>query len=103
MPRSTLALTTGEPAGIGPEIAIRAAWALRAEANCVLLGDAAFLALTASLIDPAISLAALSVQALRNNGMPQFGAQRIAVIDVPLGAHVQPGVLDADNGRAVLA
>jgi hypothetical protein len=36
-----------------PEIAIRAAWALREQANCVLVGDAAFLALTASLIDPA--------------------------------------------------
>jgi len=101
--RPVLAITTGEPAGIGPEIAIRAAWALRAEANCVLLGDAAFLALTASSIDPAISLVALSTMALKNSGLPHFGAQRVAVIDVPLGAHVVPGRLDANNGRAVLA
>lgn len=101
--RPTLALTVGEPAGIGPEIAIRAAWALREQANCVLVGDAAFLALTASLIDPDIRLAALSIQALRNGGLPHFGVDRIAVIDVPLAAHVVPGVLDAENGRAVLA
>jgi 4-hydroxythreonine-4-phosphate dehydrogenase len=101
--RPTLALTVGEPAGIGPEISIRAAWALREHANCVLVGDAAFLALTASLIDPDIRLAALSIQALRNGGLPHFGRERIAVIDVPLAAHVTPGVLDADNGRAVLA
>ena len=101
--RPTLAVTVGEPAGIGPEIAIRAAWALRQHANCVLVGDAAFLALTASLIDPAIRLAALSTQALRNGGLPHFGVDRIAVIDVPLAAHVVPGVLDAENGRAVLA
>jgi 4-hydroxythreonine-4-phosphate dehydrogenase len=101
--RPVLAITTGEPAGIGPEIAIRAAWALREEANCVLLGDAAFLALTASSIDPAISLVALSTMALKNSGLPHFGPQRVAVIDVPLGAHVTPGVLDANNGRAVLA
>jgi len=101
--RPALAITTGEPAGIGPEIAIRAAWALRHEANCVLLGDAAFLALTASLIEPDIALAALSVQALRNGGLPAFGPGRIAVVDVPLDAHVVPGVLDARNGRAVLA
>ena len=101
--RPTLALTVGEPAGIGPEIAIRAAWALRDQANCVLVGDAAFLALTASLIDPAIRLAALSTQALRNGGLPHFGVERIAVVDVPLAAHVVPGVLDAENGRAVLA
>jgi 4-hydroxythreonine-4-phosphate dehydrogenase len=101
--RPTLALTVGEPAGIGPEIAIRAAWALRDQANCVLVGDAAFLALTASLIDPAIRLAALSTQALRNGGLPHFGVDRIAVVDVPLAAHVVPGVLNAENGRAVLA
>jgi 4-hydroxythreonine-4-phosphate dehydrogenase len=101
--RPTLAVTTGEPAGIGPEIALRAAWAMRAEANCVLIGDAAFLALTASLVDPDIALAALSVQALRTSGLPRFGPGRIAVIDVPLAAHVVPGQLDPDNGRAVLA
>jgi len=101
--RPTLAITVGEPAGIGPEIAIRAAWAMRDEANCVLVGDAAFLALTASLIDPAIRLAALSTQALRNGGLPHFGTARLAVIDVPLDAHVVPGRLDPENGRAVLA
>ena len=101
--RPAIAVTVGEPAGIGPEISIRAAWALRAQANCVLVGDAAFLALTASLIDPDIKLAALSVQALRNNGLPHFGPACVAVIDVPLAAHVVPGVLDPANGRAVLA
>jgi len=101
--RPTLAITVGEPAGIGPEIAIRAAWALREQANCVLVGDAAFLALTASLIDPAIRLSALSTQALRNGGLPHFGTERLAVVDVPLAAHVVPGQLDAENGRSVLA
>lgn len=98
-----LAVTVGEPAGIGPEISIRAAWAMRHEVNCVLVGDAAFLALTASLIDPAIKLAALSVQALRNSGLPHFGPERVAVVDVPLAAHVVPGTLDKANGRSVLA
>ncbi|WP_288377877.1 4-hydroxythreonine-4-phosphate dehydrogenase PdxA [uncultured Massilia sp.] len=101
--RPALAITVGEPAGIGPEIAIRAAWALREEANCVLVGDAAFLALTAGLIDPSIRLSALSIQALRNGGLPHFGKERLAVVDVPLAVHVAPGTLDAENGRAVLA
>ena len=101
--RPTIAVTVGEPAGIGPEVSIRAAWAMREQVNCVLIGDAAFLALTASLIDPDIKLAALSVQALRNSGLPHFGSARVAVIDVPLSAHVTPGILDPDNGRAVLA
>jgi 4-hydroxythreonine-4-phosphate dehydrogenase len=101
--RPTLAVTVGEPAGIGPEIAIRAAWALREQASCVLVGDAAFLSLTASLIDPAIRLSAISTMALRHSGLPHFGPGTIPVIDVPLDAHVVPGQLDARNGRAVLA
>ena len=102
-PRPTLAVTVGEPAGIGPEISIRAAWALRGESRCVLVGDAAFLSLTASLIDPAIRLSAISTLALRHSGLPHFGPDIIPVVDVPLDAHVVPGKLDAANGRAVLA
>ena len=101
--RPTLAVTVGEPAGIGPEISIRAAWALRERARCVLVGDAAFLALTASLIDPAIRLSAISTLALRHSGLPHFGPDTIPVVDVPLDAFVEPGKLDANNGRAVLA
>ncbi len=101
--RRAIAVTVGEPAGIGPEISIRAAWAMRQQLNCVLLGDAAFLAMTASYIDPDIKLSALSLQALRNGGLPHFGPERISVIDLPLDAHVVPGTLNKDNGRAVLA
>lgn len=101
--RPAIAVTVGEPAGIGPEIAIRAAWARRHAVNCVLLGDAAFLAMTAADIDPAIRLSSLSLMAVRNGGLPHFGADRITVIDVPLSAHVVAGKLDKENGRAVLA
>lgn len=101
--RPVLAITTGEPAGIGPEISIRAAWAMRHEADCVLLGDAAFLALAASLADPAIKLAALPAQALKSGPAPRIGEDRVAVVDVPLAVPVTPGTLDARNGRAVLA
>jgi 4-hydroxythreonine-4-phosphate dehydrogenase len=102
-PRPSIAVTTGEPAGIGPEISLRAAWALREQANCVLLGDAAYLAMIAEAIDPGIKVSAMSLQAVRNSGLPHFGPGRITVIDVPLSAHVVPGQLDAANGRAVLA
>lgn len=100
--RPVLAVTCGEPAGIGPEIALRAAWQLRAENACVLIGDAAFLALTAARLDPAIRLVAISLQALRNNGLPNFPADRVAVVDCPLAEHVVPGQLDPRNGRQVL-
>ena len=101
--RPAIAITTGEPAGIGPEISLRAAWAMRAEVNAVLLGDAAYLAMLAAEIDPAIRVAALSVQALRNSGLPHFGPEKLTVIDVPLAAHVVAGRLNPANGRPVLA
>jgi 4-hydroxythreonine-4-phosphate dehydrogenase len=101
--RPVVAVTTGEPAGIGPEISIRAAWAMRERVNAVLLGDAAFLAMTAADIDPAIRISALSLQAVRNGGLPHFGSNVLCAIDIPLGAHVRPGVLDKENGRFVLA
>jgi len=101
--RPVLALTVGEPAGIGPEIALRAAWARRHEANCVLLGDAAYLAMLALDVDPEIRVSALSSQAVRNAGLPRFGPDRLIVIDVPLAAHVVAGRLDHLNGRSVLA
>jgi 4-hydroxythreonine-4-phosphate dehydrogenase len=69
----------------------------------VLVGDAAFLSMTASLIDSSMRLSAVSTLALRHSGLPHFGPDVIAVVDVPLEAHVEPGKLDADNGRAVLA
>ena len=100
--RPTIAITTGEPAGIGPEISIRAAWELRADVKSVLIGDAAFLAMTAAAINPAIRLSALSLQAVRNGGIPDFPRDQIVVIDCPLAAHVVPGKLDAQNGRYVL-
>jgi 4-hydroxythreonine-4-phosphate dehydrogenase len=100
--RPTIAITCGEPAGIGPEISIRAAWQLRAEVNGVLIGDAALLSLTATAIDPAIHLTALSIPALRNQGLPNLPKDRIVVIDCPLAEPAIPGRLDARNGRATL-
>ena len=100
--RPVLAVTVGETAGIGPEIAIRAAWALRHQLNAILIGDAAFLAMLAEQIDPAINLIATSLQALRLQGLPQFGPDIIAVIDCPVLEPVQAGQLNVRNARSVL-
>ncbi|NEX60816.1 4-hydroxythreonine-4-phosphate dehydrogenase PdxA [Noviherbaspirillum galbum] len=100
--RPDIAITCGEPAGIGPEIAIRAAWELRGEVNGILIGDAALLSLLAREIDPAIRLLAISTQALRNSGLPRPGPEQLVVIDCPLAEPAVPGKLDSRNGRAVL-
>ena len=100
--RPTIAITCGEPAGIGPEISIRAAWEMRSAVNCVLIGDAALLSMTASDIDPKIRLVALSTLALRNSGLPHLPVDQIPVIDCPLHEPAVPGKLDVRNGKAVL-
>ena len=100
--RPVIAVTCGEPAGIGPEISIRAAWQLRSDVNCVLIGDAAFLSLLASEIDSAIKLLALSAQALDDGPLPQDDPARLLVIDCPTAEPVISGKLDPRNGKAVL-
>lgn len=100
--RPRIAISSGEPAGIGPEIAIRAAWNLRETVNGVLIGDAAFLSMTAAAIDPAIRLVAISLEAIRNNGLPNFPVDCIALVDSMLAAPVAPGQLDVKNGRCGL-
>lgn len=100
--RPTIAITCGEPAGIGPEISIRAAWELRDEVTSVLIGDAALLSMIAGDIDPAIRLVALSTMAVANSGLPTLSRDQIAVIDCPLAEPAVPGRLDARNGHAVL-
>lgn len=100
--RPVIAITCGEPAGIGPEIALRAAWQTRDTMTPVLIGDATLLAMTASGIDPEIELLALTRRAFEHDGLPTVGPGRLLVIDCPVAQPVVPGTLDARNGRHVL-
>jgi 4-hydroxythreonine-4-phosphate dehydrogenase len=109
-PRSILAITCGEPAGIGPEIALRAAWAMRAEVDSVLIGDAALLRRTAAALNAALQtdivLNAIALADWRNGAaLPSHSSNNTAqliVIDCPLGAPAVAGKLDPRNGLAVL-
>lgn len=97
---AVLAVTCGEPAGIGPEIALRAAWALRETVPAVLIGDAAQLQAIAHAIDPAIRLQVMPAGDSRPLHRIEDGC--LGVIDSPVQEAVVPGRLDARNGRAVL-
>ncbi len=79
-----IAVTTGEPAGIGPEISLRAALGCRAPV--VLLGDAAVLQSTAQAIGIAWPL-----------------PPHVDLAHVPVAAAVHPGRLDVRNAAYVLA
>jgi 4-hydroxythreonine-4-phosphate dehydrogenase len=100
--RPVLAITCGEPAGIGYEIAIQGAWALRDEVRAVLIGDAAYLSETAHALGGGIAVSAVSALAVENAGLPNFPADRLTVIDCPVVDPVVPGQLNPRNGRAVL-
>lgn len=81
MPR--LAITTGEPAGIGPEVALRAA--LDSQLSCDLLGDAGLLAAVA-----------------RGLSLPWPPPPRVGVVHEPLAVAAAPGALDTRNAPYVL-
>jgi 4-hydroxythreonine-4-phosphate dehydrogenase len=93
-----IAITVGEPAGIGPEIALEAARVACAAARLrpVLIGDGSMLAARARAAGIVIPLVAY-----RRDATPPPNA--VEVIDVPLAAPCVPGRLDAANGRQVLA
>jgi 4-hydroxythreonine-4-phosphate dehydrogenase len=100
--RPVLAISCGEPAGIGYEIAVKAAWELRNEVRAVLIGDAAYLAETAHALGGDIAISAISNLAVNNTGLPDFPLSRLTVIDCPVVDPIVPGQLNPRNGRAVL-
>ena len=87
-----LALTMGEPAGIGGEIAAKAWWAVRAA------GPAFFLIGDPGLVkDAPVALIEVPEQAAA--AFPQA----LPVLPLPLAAPVLPGVLNPANAPAVIA
>jgi 4-hydroxythreonine-4-phosphate dehydrogenase len=95
-----LALTMGDPAGIGPEITA-AAWLARereALAPFVYLGDADALAGRARAIRLGLPIARIETFA---EAASVFG-RALPVIDVALAVPPRPGKPDPDNGAAVI-
>jgi 4-hydroxythreonine-4-phosphate dehydrogenase len=92
-----IAITTGEPAGIGPEIALAAVadGPLRDVCRPVLIGDGRMLATRARAVGVALPLVSY-----RRDQAPPKGA--VEVLDVALVAPVVAGHLDAAHVPAVL-
>jgi len=95
-----LALTSGEPAGIGPDIAI-AAWLRRDELNLppfYLLGDRAFFAERAKWLGLKIELA----DACPEEALAAF-SRALPVVATGENATARPGLPDATSANAALA
>jgi 4-hydroxythreonine-4-phosphate dehydrogenase len=93
-----IALTLGEPAGVGPELVARIAqrdWT----AELVAVGDGPLLRARAAALGLPLELEALDA-----DGEPQpHRAGALKLIEVPLAAAAVPGRLDPRNAPAVVA
>ncbi len=93
-----IAITVGEPAGIGPEISLDAARTAAAAGAVrpILIGDGRLLAARARRAGLVVALVPYD-----GGATPPPGA--VEVVDLPLAAPCEPGRLDVANGLCVLA
>ena len=96
MSRPRIAISCGEPAGVGPEIAVRAALQ-SISAACLLIGDATQLQSLASVMSPQYP-----VQRVTSAASWKDHPGQLAILDCPLAVTPVPGKLDARNGKPVL-
>ena len=93
-----LALTTGEPAGIGPELTAMLAAAPVAGSRVVAVGDPELLGERAARLGLALEI----VELARNDTVPPAVPGRLPVWPVALRAPASPGVLNTANADYVL-
>jgi len=100
--RPLIAITMGDPAGIGPEIILKAlaAGALPKKTRCVVIGDRGVLEKTGrrlGAVIPLISIRSIDEAAGRGEGFFLFEGSRLPA------AQVKPGHPDERWGKAALA
>ncbi|WAW11026.1 4-hydroxythreonine-4-phosphate dehydrogenase PdxA [Oxalobacter vibrioformis] len=101
-PLPVIAITLGEPAGIGPEIALKAAWKLRHDVYPVLIGDSLLLEKLAPDIDPEIKLHHATREDIPHiRSLCHPGT--LVIIDRPLAQPVKPGYPDPASATAILS
>ncbi|MDD3884295.1 MAG: 4-hydroxythreonine-4-phosphate dehydrogenase PdxA [Gallionella sp.] len=89
-----LLVTSGEPAGIGPDLCVRLAQA--EELNCVVLGDRELLRSRAARLG-------LAIQFQDYRPGCSVAPNTVRVQHLPLTADCQPGMLNPSNSQYVLA
>ncbi len=102
-----LAITMGDPAGIGPEIIARAWPEATRLARCLVVGDPAHLRRAAAVVGTRIDVVDWSAQPGAAQWLPRLAADDTgAILTMPVlaAAHVAPdlrfGVVDAGAGQA---
>ena len=98
LPPPKIIISTGEPAGAGPDVVLQAAtkpW----PAHLIAVGDRNLLATRAAALGLSISLGAYTATDVATAHV----AGELPLIDIPLRADCYPGVLNAANAGYVLA
>ncbi len=93
--RPVIAVTSGEPAGIGPELCLRLA-TFPGDVQLVVIGDRNLLAERARLLGLNVAVRAFCPKNPVDRSM-------LDILHMPLAAPSKPGQLDAANGPYVLA
>ena len=93
----SLVITTGEPAGIGPELCAKAA-AERIAARIAFIGDPELIASRAEAVGVAVTPRSLT----RDTPIPAHVPGQLCVIPAHLATPSQPGRLDPSNGPYVV-
>jgi 4-hydroxythreonine-4-phosphate dehydrogenase len=96
---SLLALTPGEPAGIGPDLAVALALRTR-RVPVVCIADPALLETRAALLKQTVRLRLCTEDSLTDD--LYSGDGQLCVLPVPLRAPVTPGTLEVRNAAYVL-
>lgn len=96
-PPPLIALTSGEPAGIGPDICLKLALE-DLDARLAVLGDPAAFAARAEALELKLTIDPIADIA----DAPRHRAGRLAVVPVGLAVAAEPGRLDAANAPAVI-
>ena len=93
--RPVIAVTSGEPAGIGPELCLRLA-TFPGDVQLVVIGDRNLLAERAKLLGLNVAVRAFCPKNPVDRSM-------LDILHIPLATPSKPGQLDAANGPYVLA
>jgi len=99
--RPIIAITMGDPAGVGPEVIVKAMRTPRicAAARCLVVGDAAWLGQISRQLDLGVQ-----VRAIRSIAEAQFASGTIEVLDlrnVPAD-RIQLGAISPEAGKAAV-
>jgi len=97
--RVRIAVTSGEPAGIGPDLLIQAAQQPRDRAVLIAIADPELLELRARQLDLPLRLHPWSARAADE----PTGSGELPIVPVPLAEPVTPGQLNPANAGYVLA